>query len=180
MTLESNTAADVRVYADSTGFVAAAIAGTTIPTDATSSLAAAFHSLGYIDENGVVESQGTSSTKVKAWQGSAIVRTVRTEHSLTYKFAALETNAAVMREFYNQSIYDGAVEITGAQRAAGRWVIHAVDGSDLVRIVIPSGQIDTVGDVEYSTNPTKYEFTIECYPDTSGVKAYKYLSGPDS
>lgn len=180
MALESNTSADVRSYADSAGFVAAAVAGTAIPTDATSSLNAAFHSLGYLDENGVVESQGTSSTKVKAWQGSAIVRTIRTEHSLTYKFASLETSATVMREFYNQTTYDGVVEITGAQRATGRWVIHAVDGSDLVRIVVPFGQIDEVGDVSYSVDPTKYEFTIECYPDSSGVKAYKYLSGPDS
>lgn len=177
----SNTAADVRVYADSTGFVATAPTGTAIPTDATSSLNAAFDELGYIDENGVVESQGTSETKVKAWQGGAIVRTVRTEHSLTYKFTALETNAAVLNAFYAQASYDGVVEINGDQPDRARWVIHAVDGSDLVRIVVPDGQVTTQGDVNYNAdNPTSYEFTIECYPDSSGNKAYKYLSGPDS
>lgn len=180
----SNTSADVRVYADSTGVVATAVAGTTLPTNATtalSSVSAAYKELGFIDENGVVESQGTSENKVKAWQGGAIVRTVRTEHSLTYKFTALETNANVLNAFYNQSLYDGVVEITGDQSATARWVIHAVDGSDLVRIVIPFGQLTAQDDVNYNAqNPTSYGFTIEAYPDTSRVKAYKYLSGPDS
>lgn len=177
----ANDAGNVRVYADSAGFVAVAPSGTTLPTDATTSLNAAFRELGYIDENGVVESQGTSENKVKAWQGGAIVRVVRTEHSLTYQFAALETNGEVLKAFYDQDIYDGVVEVTGTQPAAAAWVIHAVDGSDLVRIVIPSGQLTTVGDVNYNAgNPTSYQFTIEAYPDNTGVKAYKYLSGPDS
>lgn len=177
----SNDSDNVRVYADSSGFVAVAPAGSTLPTTATAGLDAAFDELGYIDENGVVEQQATQSTKVKAWQGGAIVRTVQTEHELLYKFAALETNATVLEQFYSQSHYDGRVEITGDQPDTACWVIHAVDGSDLVRIVIPHGQVDDRGDVSMSaSDPSKYEFTISCYPDSSGVKAYKYLSGPDS
>ena len=177
----SNTSDNVRVFGGSTGFVAVAPSGSTLPTDATTGLDSAFDELGYIDENGVTESQGTNTNKVKAWQGGAIVRTVQTEHSLTYKFAALETNAAVLEQFYGQSVYDGVVEITGAQPDTAAWVIHAVDGDDLVRIVIPSGQVIDRGDVVRNGNdPAVYEFTLECYPDSSGVKAYQYLSGPDS
>lgn len=175
----TNAADNVRVF--TTGFVAVAPSGTALPTNATSSLSASYEELGYIDENGVTESQGTSTNKIKAWQGGTVVRVVQTEHELTYKFVAIETNDTVLEQFYDQATYDGVVEITGDQPASKVWVVHAIDGDDLVRIVVPDGQVTDRGDVVYNgSDPVGYEFTITCYPDSSGVKAYKYLSGPDS
>lgn len=174
----SNTADDVRVYG--TGSISVAPDGTTLPTDATTSLNAAFDELGYISEDGIEESEKVSTNKIKAWQGATIVRVVQTEHELTYKFTAIETNAAVIEAYYGQN-YDGVVEITGDQPATSAWVLDAVDGDDLIRVVIPKGQVSDKGSVKYASgDAVGYEFTITAYPDLSGVKAYKYLSGPDS
>lgn len=178
MTSPTLTADDVRVF--STGYVAAAPDGTTLPSDATTSLNAAFHELGYIDDKGVIEEEKLSTNKIKAWQNGDVVRVVQTEHELTYKFRCIETNRYVLAAFYGQS-YDGVVEITGTQPVAGCWVVHVIDGSDLIRIVIPSGQLSDKGPITYASgDAVGYEFTITCYSDATGVKAYKYLSGPDS
>jgi hypothetical protein len=55
------------------------------------------------------------------------------------------------------------------------------DGSDLIRIVVPDGQVVERGDVVYKNDtPIGYQVTVTAYPDASGVKAYIYQSGPDS
>lgn len=152
-----------------TGAIYVAPTGTAAPTDATAALNAAFKELGYIDENGVTESQGITSNKIKAWQNSDIVRTVQTEHDLTYKFAALESNTDVLAQMYP------AGQITGAQRLGQEWVLHVVDGVNKVRVYVPNGQITNIDDVKYiAGDAIKYGFTITAYPDSSGVKAYIY------
>jgi len=65
-------AAAVRVAV--TGAVYVAPTGSTAPTDATTALDAAWKSVGYISEDGVVESNDTENEEVKAWQNSDIER----------------------------------------------------------------------------------------------------------
>ena len=75
-----------------TGAIYFAPSGTALPTSASAALNAAFTDLGYADETGVVETQGETITNIRAWQNSAVVRKILTEHDLTYAFTALETN----------------------------------------------------------------------------------------
>lgn len=49
------------------GAVFTAITGSTLPTDATTALDAAFKSLGYCSEDGVTNSSGISTENIKAW-----------------------------------------------------------------------------------------------------------------
>ena len=75
-----------------TGAVYVAPTGTTLPTDATTSLAVAFDDVGYISEDGVTETQDTDTNDIVAWQNGAVVRKIQTSHDLTYSFAMLETS----------------------------------------------------------------------------------------
>src|SRR5687767_1612212 len=123
-----------------TGAVYTAPAGTALPTTAAMALNVAFVELGFLDESGVVETQGESITNIKAWQNSAVVRKILTEHDLTYAFTALETNAEVLEAYYGNYAAN-VVEITGEVAPNVPWVIDVLDGTEAIRIVVPDGQI---------------------------------------
>lgn len=162
-----------------TGAIYLAPSGTTLPTSALGSLNAAFEELGYVDENGVTETQGETITNIKAWQNSAVVRKILTEHDLTYQFAALETNPAVLEAYYGNYTDgpDGVVEIRGEVAPNVCWVIDVEDGDSATRIVVPDGQITQRGAVNYgATDAVKYNMTLTAFPDGSEVKAYVYYN----
>jgi hypothetical protein len=82
-----------------------------------------------------------------------------------------------METFYG-NYTNGVTQITGAQTDGLAWVIHIIDGTDLIRIAIPDGQITELGDVVYNNGDAiARQVTITCYPNVSGVKAYVYLGG---
>lgn len=172
------SSADVRVGV--TGAIYGAPDGTTLPTNATASLNAAFEEFGYVTEDGVREQNGVEITEIKAWQDSAVVRKIQTSHDLTYQLAFMETSDQVLETFYGN--YDnGTVEIRGEQGVRQSWVIQVVDGDDLLRIVIPDGQVTETGEVAYvNGEAVTYPVTISCFPDDDGVKAYKYYLGAGS
>lgn len=147
---------------------------TTLPSDAFTALDAAFKDVGYIGEDGVTESQGAESSKVKAWNGDS-VRTVQTAHDASYKFSMLETNDESVALFYGNGTAASHV-INGDVLAHQSFVLDMLDGDAVIRIVIPDGQITERGDVVYTAGgPMLYPVTITCYPDALGNKAYKYI-----
>ncbi len=171
----------------STGGILIAPKGTALPTSGTTAPNAAFKTAGYIGEDGVTEGGERGTEKIKAWGGDT-VKVTQTEHSLTYQFTFIETlNSDVLKAVYG----DANVVTTPATASTG--TIHAVkvtsdalpnkefifeikDGLAKIRIVIPDGQITEVGEITYSDSEViGYPVTIECFPDATGVKAYKYL-----
>ena len=174
------TAANVRVGV--TGAVYVAPIATALPTDATTALANDYDDVGFIHEDGVTETQDTDTEDIKAWQNGATVRKVQTSHDLMYQFTMLETNATVLEEYYGDftegaASADDVVEITGEELPNRRWVLSVVDGLEVIRIVVPDGQITERGDVTYANNEAiGREVTITCYPDSTGVKAYVYMN----
>jgi hypothetical protein len=171
----------------STGGVLAAPLATALPTTASAALNAAFKSAGYIGEDGVTETADRSVTKIKAWGGD-IVKVVQTEHSLAYKFVFIETlNAEVLKLVHGDARVTVTpatastgtltkVEVTGEESAHREWVLEVKDGVAKIRIVIPDGQIIETGDTVYSDEEViGYEVTVECFNDSNGVKAYKYM-----
>ena len=72
------------------GSVHVAPLGTTLPTDATTALAAAFESLGYISEDGITNSTTRESASIKEWGGSTVLNP-QTEFEATYKMTFLDS-----------------------------------------------------------------------------------------
>lgn len=172
--MAANTASNVLVGAS--GNVYGAPTGTALPTTTGASLNASFVNLGYVSDAGVVQSIGRDTTSIKAWGGDEI-RKIRTSHELSYALTLLETNPASLEAYYgDQTDVDTVVQISANSPLRQEWVIHVVDGVNIVRIVIPDGEVIETGDVTYATEEAiAYPITISAYADTSGFKAYKYV-----
>ena len=71
------------------GAVFRAPLGTTLPTDATTSLDAAFKDLGYCSEDGVTNANTIESDNIKAWGGDTVLA-LQTDKTDTFTFTLLE------------------------------------------------------------------------------------------
>jgi hypothetical protein len=177
----ATNASNVRVGV--TGEVSFAPAGTALPTDATTALNAAFTALGYNDENGVTETVDRQSTPIRAWQNGDIVRRVKNSEEVSYTFTLIETTADVLETYYgNFTAVSGSVKVGGQANTRGAWSIQVVDGADILRIVIPDGEVTELGTVQYNDDATGYTFTVTAYPDATldanAIKYYDALTTP--
>lgn len=164
------------INAAPTGAVSYAPLGTALPTTPTAALNVAFVEVGYIDDTGVVESDGRSITKVKAFQNSTIVRTLQTEQTLTYKLVMMETNANSLPVYFDTYVA-GVGKISGAVAPHRSWVFHIDDGAYKIRVVVPDGQVTERGDISFvGGDVIKYPLVIEAFPDATGTKAYWYFA----
>lgn len=167
------------------GAVYRAPKGTTLPTDATTALASAFVDMGYISEDGVVNSNSPNTEKIKAW-GGQVVLIVSTEKPDTFKIKFLEAlNPNVLQTVYgsaNVTSGTGTIAITANTKDPGEFV-YAIDmvlaGGALKRIVIPCGAMSALGDIVYKDNDAiGYEVTLDAMPDSSGNNHYEYIKLP--
>lgn len=165
------------------GAVYRAAAGTTLPTDAVTALAADFKALGYCSEDGLVNSNSPSMTNIKAWGGDTVLA-IQEEKEDTFQVTLLEVlNLDVLKAVYGESHVTGTlatgltVEATAEEPVEGVWAVDMVLNSSTVkRIVIPHGKITEVGDITYSdSDAIGYELTITALPDTNGKTHYEYL-----
>ena len=165
------------------GAIFRAPAGTALPTDAKSALNAAFASVGYISDSGVVNSNSPSSDSIKAWGGDT-VGNYQTEKPDTFKFTMLESlRDTVLKAVYGDSNVTGTltsgltVKANSTEQESCAWVIDTIlNGGYLKRLVIPSAKVTAVGDITYVDNqPIGYEVTLSAAPDSSGNTHYEYL-----
>lgn len=171
--------------ATGTGGILAGPLGTALPTDSSTTLNVAFVAHGYVGEDGLSMTTNRSTEKIRAWGGDA-VRTVQTEHDVTFAFTFLETTAVTAKAVFG----DGNVTATAATQSKGNllavelnsdslpqkvWVFDMKDGDKKVRVVVPNGQITEVGETQFvHSNATAWEVTLEAFPDANGNKAYLY------
>jgi len=157
-----------------TGAIYTAPLNTTVPTDVSSALNAAFREVGYATEDGVTLGVETESTDIKAWQNGLTVRRVQTSKDFTLAFSMMETNAASLEVFFNNYTHgpggaSGSVTLNGDQPYRGAWVVDVVDDTDLIRIVIPDGQVTETGEVSIvNGDAMTFPVTITGYPDSGG------------
>ena len=154
------------------GEVLMGLTSATAPTG-TGGATTGFTGLGYVSEDGVTETRDRSSDTIKAWQNAATVRTVVTDANLTYSFTLIETKKETVELYYGTTVTQAASEgnfvivpaSTGGRRS---FIIDVVDGSELIRTYIPSGEVTEVGDKVYASGePIGYEVTITAYADTT-------------
>lgn len=163
------------------GAISYAPTTTTLPTDATTALDAAFVNVGYISEDGVTQGITRDSEEIKAWGGDTVM-TSQTDFAETFNFTLYEIlNVDVRKAMFGADNVSGALStgittlINSTELPAQAWVFDIVYNGAISRIVVPYGKVSEVGEVVYADGePVGYEMTITALPDTSGNCSYEY------
>lgn len=165
------------------GAVSRAPFGTTLPTDATTSLDSAFDALGYISNDGLKNANTPEGDKVKAWGGDVVLY-YGTGKDDTFTFKLIEaTNVKVLETVYGDGNVTGAIATGITVKANSKedtehsYVIDMILKNSIVkRIVIPKGTVTSVSEVSYKDDEAiGYEVTVSAVPDSSGNTHYEYL-----
>lgn len=150
--------------------------GSTVPTDATTALDAAFVCLGYASEDGVTNSYSPDTDTIKAWGGDTVLTPVNGKED-AYTFTLIEAlNVDVLKFVFGSSNVSGtlATGITvNANNADTDDVILVFEmllrGGAVKRILVPCAHITEVGEISYTdSDAVGYEVTIACQADASG------------
>lgn len=166
--------------------------GSTLPVDATTALASAFLTAGYIAETGLTISTAINSQDITAFGVTVPVRTLITSAKKTGKLTFLETNGIT------QALYrllplpgqTGGVTVgtggtlalaEGPARAANYAAVFiATDGVNVTRKVCPNLSVTDLDDEQIAQNAvTDFGVTFTTYPDSSGNTVYTYYSVPN-
>ena len=176
----ANTALNVSVGKPKAGgAIYTAPLDSTLPSSANGELDAAFKCLGFVSEDGLVNSNSPESDQVKAWGGDTVL-TLQTDKSDTFQFTLLEVlNEDVLKAVYGASKVSGTlatgitVRANSEEVAACVWVFDMImTGGTLKRIVVPNAKISELGDITYKDKEAVgYQVTIEAMP---GNEAFGY------
>lgn len=180
----ANSAANVSVGKPSiTGAIYRAPKGTTLPTDATTALDAAFKCLGYCSDAGLVNSNAATGGSIKAWGGERVYDYI-SEKPDTFNFNLIEClNEEVLKTVYGDKNVSGTlstgitINATVEDTETCAWVIEMVlNGGVLKRIVIPEAKVTAVADITYSDEAAiGYNTTISAYA-VNGITHYEYIA----
>lgn len=172
----SNTTSNVTVGKPKTGgAIFNAELGSALPTDATTSLDAAFVCLGYVSEDGLTNENSPESDTIKAWGGDTVL-TLQTEKEDTFTFTLLEVmDVNVLGAVYGSDNVSGTLSTGITVRAnsteipASAWVIDMIfTDSAVKRVVIPNAKITEIGEIVYKDDEAVgYEVTLTAMPGDS-------------
>ena len=169
------------------GSVFRAPLGTTLPTDASTAIdTTVFKALGYLSEDGLVNTNNPESDTIKAWGGD-VVLTYQSEKPDTFKFTPIEAlNVDVLKAIYGSDNVTGdlqngiSVTANATDQEEAVWVFDMIMRNGILkRIVIHDGKISEIGDITYADEEVVgYETTLTAMPDASGNTHYEYIVKP--
>ena len=170
------------------GAVYRAPLGTSLPNDATTALGGSYVELGYISEDGLVNTNSPETENIKDWGGTDVLN-VLTEKTDEFQCTLIEVlNVDVLKAVYGASNVSGTlatgitVTANNAEQEEAIWVVDMVMRNGVLkRVVIPNGKISDLGDITYKRDEAVgYEITLTGLADTSGNTHYEYIEEPAS
>ena len=166
-----------------TGGIWVAPLGTTLPTDSTTALDAAFACLGYTSDAGVTNSNSPDTDTIRAWGGDTVLTPVSGKDD-TFTFTLIE----VMNDEVLKFVY-GSANVTGTLATGLTVKANNSDPGDIIiafemllrggatkRIVLPCAHITEIGEITYADgDAVGYECTVAAQPDSYGNTHYEYI-----
>lgn len=165
------------------GAIYTAPLGTEVPTDVTSELDESFKGLGYISEDGFVNTNTPDSDSINAWGGDTVA-VIQNSKEDTFQYTLIEAlNVEVLKEVYGEDNVTGDLETGISVKSNSKQYEPHILVVDMVlknkvlkRIVIPNGTISEMGDITYADgDAVGYETTLTASPDESGNSHYEYI-----
>lgn len=167
------------------GAIFVAPVGTGLPTDVTTTLNAAFQNVGYISEDGVVNTNSPDTDTIKEWGGASVGK-IDNGKDDTWQFTMIEAlNPTALKLVYGDDNVSGTlatgitVKANSNEQADVALVIDMIlKGGALKRVVLPSASVSEVGEVTYAaTSAIGYQTTLLATPDKDGNTHYEYIKG---
>lgn len=168
-----------------TGAIASAPVGSTLPTSAVDTLDAAFTDGGYVSKDGVKLTPNRSTSDVRDWSG-ALIRQILTEFTGKVTYTHLEVSEFAAGEYAG----DAQVTATAADATHGAQLAIALAAVDLDRkarvfkikdglvrvlVVLPDSQVTEQGEIKFAKEGAiTFPLTLQAYPDSSGNAIYIY------
>lgn len=166
------------------GYAYWAPSGTALPTDSSTTLAAAFKLLGYLSEDGLTNTTDTDTTEIKDANGTTVMKVI-TSYAESYQFALLEVlrvEAAKMR--YNSDAVTGtdkSMTIKHQMPSDEDFVLVfeiAMSGDVKDRLVIGNCTRAEFGDRQVHAGDAQvYDVTVSANDMGAAVTAIEYIGG---
>lgn len=162
--------------------------GTTLPTDASTSLGADFKCLGYISTDGVKNNMSRTTNEERAWGGD-VVNVNETDVSDTFGTKLIESlNEDVLKTVFGDANVTGTlaagihIAVNAKEHVDSVYVFDMIlKGGVLKRLVIERGKITSVAEVVYSeSGSTGYDVTITAQAGSDGNSHHEYIYKPSS
>lgn len=156
MTAASNNTSNVSVGKGAVGgYAYYAPYGTTLPTDNTTQLDAAFRNIGYINEDGVTFTDESDSESIPDMNGDSIV-TTSGAITKTFTFFAAEVKADTLKlQYGDANVTDATGTVTVHDKGPNNGQYSVVfefrlkDGRK-ERCIVPSATVSELGDLVYN------------------------------
>ena len=168
------------------GYIYTAPTGTTLPTDITTKLDAAFKVLGFISEDGITISVEEDSSDLVDMNGDVMDSTY-SNRAETIQMKLAEMKAGVFKTQYgslNVTDNNGLITIAhnGDNHDSASYVFELLlkDGRRW-RMVVPNAKLSELGDLTISSSELcQRDITLKCAVDTAGNTIYDYIESTET
>lgn len=166
-----------------TGAIWVAPKGTTLPTDASTSLPGTWALLGFTSDAGVSISETSSNNAIRAWEGRTEVYNVRTEYTESISFMPIQCNEDVAKLMWGSDAV--SVPSTGklTVKHHGKTLepvcvtIETVPRDGIVKRYTGTFQLVERGEQTMDgTQVDGRQLTFNSIPDSSGYTMYEYAA----
>lgn len=177
-----------------TGSVMYAPVGTALPTSSYATVNSGFTDLGWVDEAGLKQKEDRTNTNVFGW-GGGLIDSLQEHYlrSLSFKlYQVLNPNVLATAYGHNNVTVTGPTSMNGTEIAVANnpqlldtlsWVfdgnyVTAAGYEALIRVVIPTGRVLTIGDVDMTSKAlVSIDITsLMTFADSNGNYSYIYVN----
>jgi hypothetical protein len=168
-----------------TGHLYKAPVGTTMPTDVTTELNAAFKELGYTESGPSISADNTTE-RFTPWQSKVPVREQLTEQMITAAFTLWQRNADTLKMAWGGGTVTGTTTRVFTPPAVptvneGAFVFEIVDGAIIDRHLIERASILLNGEVSFAKNTvTGFPIQLTYLAPAGGGSPWKLLTNDDN